>query len=90
MISQGWTGQPFFYGLGGTGGAGQNSKKIVNSSAGRVAKYFLQMVILKKIVFVPWVLCQFYPASALQFLAFPRGGVGLGWWFMGPGKAIPQ
>ena len=45
------------------------------------------MVILQKIVFFHWVLCQFYPASAPRFWAYPRGGAGLGYCFMGLGKA---
>ena len=31
--------------------------------------------VLQKHVFLYWVLCQFYPASALRFRAFPWGGV---------------
>ena len=42
------------------------------------------MVILQKIVFVHWVLCQFCPASAPRFWAFPWGGARLGRCFVGP------
>ena len=64
MLSQGWTGQPFFY-------------CEFFSSYGE--KIFFANGDSSKIVFVHWVLCQSYSASAPRFWASTRGEAELGW-----------